>query len=126
MCYIQKDSTCNPTKAGKSNQVQVLLTLSRFRTYYGAMADQPEVHFLRKADGIEVHTVAQQVAVFDPRADLIHYLNPTAALILELTDGLHSSHEIAALVQEAYGLTEAPVIEVEDCLSGLQTAGLVH
>jgi hypothetical protein len=91
------------------------------------MTEQPdERHYLRKAAGMEVHAVAHQVAIYDPQADRIHYLNPTAALILELSDGSHSSKQIAALVQEAYGLAEAPVAAVEDCLSGLKKAGIVH
>jgi len=91
------------------------------------MTDQPdEPPYLRKADGVEVHAVAQQVAVYDPQADRLHYLNPTAALILELSDGSHSFRQIAALVQEAYGLAEAPMAEVEDCLSVLKKAGLIH
>ena len=92
-----------------------------------AMPDQPdEPHYLRKADGLEVHAVAAQVAVYDAQADRIHYLNPTAALILELADGSLSAQQIAALVQEAYKLPDAPLAEVCNCLSDLQKAGIVR
>jgi hypothetical protein len=71
---------------------------------------------LRKAQDIEVHIVDGQCVVYDTNADRVHYLNPTAALVLELCDGSRSLEDIAALVQEAYALPIAPLDEVSRCL----------
>jgi hypothetical protein len=79
----------------------------------------------RKADGIEIHAVGDECAVYETAADRIHYLNPTAALILEFCDGNRSAAEIAALVQEAYGLPDAPLDEVNGCLNSLKETGIV-
>jgi len=79
----------------------------------------------RKTEGLEIHTVADQVAVYDTIADQLHYLNPTAALVLDLCDGSHSTPEIAALVQEAYGLDASPLTEIANCIADLKQTGLV-
>ena len=80
----------------------------------------------RKAEGIESHIVGDECVVYESAADRIHYLNPTAALILEFCDGNHSPAEIAALVQEAYGLPGAPLDEVSSCLNSLKETGIVR
>jgi hypothetical protein len=79
----------------------------------------------QKKAGLEVHTLANQVVIYEIGSDSIHYLNPTAALVLEFCDGDHSPAEIANLVQEAYGLPAAPLLEVTGCLADLKTSGLV-
>jgi len=84
-------------------------------------SDQP-----RKIEGLEIHAVADRFVVYESGTDRIHYLNATAALVLEFCDGSHSLAEIAALVQEAYGLPSVPVSEVSDCLTSLQEAGIVR
>ena len=71
---------------------------------------------MRKADGLEMHVVDDQCVVFNAAEDSVHYLNPTAALVLELCDGARTAGEIAALVQEAYGLAAPPLDEVDRCL----------
>jgi hypothetical protein len=79
----------------------------------------------QKLQGLEIHAVGDEVAVYEPEADRIHYLNPTAALILEFCDGEHSAAEIAALVQEAYSLPAAPLSEVHDCIATFQQTGIL-
>jgi hypothetical protein len=79
----------------------------------------------QKKDGLEMHEVGSQFVIYETGRDAIHYLNSTAALVLEFCDGNHSSAEIAALVQEAYGLPAAPLGEVSGCLSELRKTGLV-
>ena len=81
---------------------------------------------LQRADGLEVHIVDDQCIVYDTVADRIHYLNPTAALVLEFCDGSRSPAEIAALMQEAYQLTADPVSEVDSCLSSLRKLEIVR
>ena len=84
------------------------------------MGDHP-----RKTEGLEMHTVADQIVVYGAGTNRIHYMNPTAALVLELCDGSHSAAEIAALVREAYGLASVPLSEVTGCLDTPREAGIV-
>ena len=70
-----------------------------------------------------MHQVSGQFVIYETSRDAIHYLNPSA-LVLEFCDGAHSSAEIAALVQEAYGLPSTPLDEVSGCLSTLEEIGL--
>ncbi len=90
------------------------------------MSDEPApADRLRKTEGLEIHVVGDQCVVYDTAADRIHYLNPTAALVLEFCDGDRSPAEIAALVQEAYGLTATPLDEVSRCLASLKEMAIV-
>jgi Coenzyme PQQ synthesis protein D (PqqD) len=75
---------------------------------------------LRKRDGLEIHLVDEQCVVYDTSSDTIHYLNPTAALVLEFCDGHHAPSDIAVVLQEAYQLPEAPLDEVTRCLKSLR------
>lgn len=65
------------------------------------------------------------MVAYEAGSDVVHYLNPTAALVLELCDGEHSGAEIAQLVQEAYGLPEVPLAEVSACPADLTKSGLL-
>jgi hypothetical protein len=79
----------------------------------------------QKKDGLEMHEVNGQFVIYETSRDAVHYLNPTAALVLEFCDGNHSSTEIAALVQEAYGMPSAPFDDISGCLGHLHEIGLV-
>jgi hypothetical protein len=81
---------------------------------------------LQKTDGLDIHLVEDHCVVYDTVGDRIHYLNPTAALVLELCDGNRSPTEIAALVREAYGLATTPLDEIIRCLSSLQEMEIVR
>lgn len=85
-----------------------------------AAADVPQ-----KAKGLEVHIVDEQCVVYDTVADRIHYLSPTAALVLEFCDGEHSVEAIAALIQQAYGLAASPLGDVNRCVASLKRTDLV-
>lgn len=58
--------------------------------------------------------------------DRVHYLNPVAALIFELCNGERSASEIAGMVQEAFGLEEAPLSEVSEALAKMKEEGLLR
>lgn len=72
-----------------------------------------------------MQVVGNRVVAFETGSTRLHYLNPTAALILELCDGNRSTEELARLVQEAYGLEQAPVDEVVQGLTALRKSGIV-
>jgi len=38
----------------------------------------------QRKEGLEVHTVSDQVVIYESGSDTVHYLNPTAAVVLEL------------------------------------------
>jgi len=78
-----------------------------------------------RKEGLEVHTVSDQVVIYESGSDTVHYLNPPAAVVLELCDGTRSATDIVALVQEAYGLATPPVREVNECLTDLKASGLI-
>lgn len=76
--------------------------------------------------GLDISETEDGFAVFQPEVDRVHYLNHSAVLVLELCDGTHSSQEIARLIQDAYGLAEAPLANVEQTLTSLQQFGLLE
>jgi len=80
----------------------------------------------RRVAGLEVHIVDEQVIVYEANSDRIHFLNPTAAMVLELCNGQHSVTEITGLVAEMYALADAPLREINDALSQLKAAGLIR
>ena len=80
----------------------------------------------RKVEEIEIHVVDGQCVIYDTGADRLHYLSSTAALVLEFCDGNRSVEDIAALVQEAYGLPAAPAADVGSCLATLHQLGIVR
>jgi coenzyme PQQ synthesis protein D (PqqD) len=51
-----------------------------------------------REDGLRVREVGGQFAVFDEKAERLHILNETAAIVWRHCDGLHSSAELAQLV----------------------------
>jgi hypothetical protein len=79
----------------------------------------------RLADGIEISEVADGYVIYDPKQDRVHYLNQTAAVILELCNEQVTTGELVAIIQEAYGLPEPPAEEVADCVHRLVEEGLI-
>jgi hypothetical protein len=80
---------------------------------------------LEQAPGIEIREAPDGIVVYDPGRDRLHYLNPTAALLLESCDGILPAAELPALLAAAFDLAAAPTGEVEICLSTLLHQGLL-
>jgi len=80
----------------------------------------------RPVEGIETNEIADGYVVYDPKQDRVHYLNQTAAVILELCNGRVTTGELVSLIQGAYSLIEPPVEEVADCVQRLIEEGLVN
>jgi hypothetical protein len=78
------------------------------------------------AAGIEINKGADGYVVYDPARQRVHYLNPTAVLLLEMCNGRVQAAELPSLLQVAYDLSESPVAEVAACLEKLFQEGLVH
>jgi hypothetical protein len=80
----------------------------------------------RQADGIEINAVPDGYIVYQPDRDRVHYLNHTAALVLELCNGQVTAGEIPDLLKAAYVLPQTPTEAVADCLARLHDEGLVQ
>ena len=78
-----------------------------------------------RVEGVEVSAAADGYVVYDPAKDRVHYLNHTAALVLEFCTGEHTAEEIARLLQVAYEMPEPPVLEAGECLAQLRHEGLI-
>jgi hypothetical protein len=88
------------------------------------METQPQVPAPRKSDGLEIDKAEDGFVVYQPDRARVHYLNPTANLILELCDGSLTAPQIAELVGEAFDLAAPPTQEVLEALATLQAEGL--
>jgi hypothetical protein len=78
-----------------------------------------------RRSGIEVVPTADGYVVYDEERDRVHYLNHTAALILEFATGENSDEQITRMLQVAYDLPEPPEEEVSECLEQLLKEGLI-
>ena len=80
----------------------------------------------RVAAGLEVDAVSDGYVVHDSRRDRIHYLNQTAAVVLELCNGTFAEKDMPLFLQRAFDLSEAPVSDVVTCLASLRHEGLIE
>lgn len=85
------------------------------------MHDRP-----KKSDGLEVDEVEDGFVVYQPDRERVHYLNPTANLILELCDGTMTATQIAELIAQTFDLAVPPSQEVDDALAKMEAEGLTH
>jgi len=78
-----------------------------------------------KAPDLEINEVTDGYIVYQPDRDRVHYLNQTAALILELCNGSNAEANLPELLRLAWDLSEPPVEEVAECLETLRKEGLI-
>jgi len=76
--------------------------------------------------GLDVNSVADGYVVYHPERDRVHYLNPTAALILELCNGQVAETELPKLLQSAFKLSAPPTDEVKACLENFRSEDLIR
>jgi hypothetical protein len=79
----------------------------------------------QRAAGLEVREVPDGFVVYDPATDRLHFLNGTAAFVLESCDGATRVGDLAALVAAAFRLDAEPVDEVQGCVRRLLSEGLL-
>ncbi|MCE5282316.1 MAG: PqqD family protein [Deltaproteobacteria bacterium] len=79
----------------------------------------------KQIEGLEINQVEDGFVIYHPGRDTVHFLNPSALLVLELCDGKHEAGGIPAIVQKAYGLEEAPEKEIRELLVRLLSEGLI-
>ena len=63
--------------------------------------------------------------VYDPARDRLHFLNGTAAFVLESCDGTTPVGDLPPLVAAAFRLDAEPLDEVDACLRRLLAEGLL-
>jgi hypothetical protein len=80
----------------------------------------------QKVKGIEIYQLGDGYVVYQPDRDRVHYLNHTAALVLDLCNGTVAAGEIPDLLEGAYDLPQPPREEVEECLGRLFDEGLLE
>lgn len=74
---------------------------------------------------LEINAVADGFIVYQPDRDRIHYLNATAAVVLELCNGRNPVDNLPGLLQLAFDLNEPPLEAVTACLETLSQEGLI-
>jgi hypothetical protein len=80
----------------------------------------------KKIDGLDFDETDDGYVIYEIEKDRVHYLNPTAALVLELCDGTRGATTIVELVREAYALPEPPTQSVTAVLAQMKDEGLLE
>ncbi len=63
--------------------------------------------------------------VYQEGEEQVHYLNPTASLVLALCSAKLTAEEISLYLGAKFDLPDMPVTEVEKCLEDLVGKGLI-
>ncbi len=78
-----------------------------------------------RAPDLEIEEAGDGFIVYDESRDRVHYLNHTAALVIELATGDLESHGIANWIARAYALETPPVEDVERLIGELREEHLL-
>jgi len=79
----------------------------------------------RRAPDLEIDPTTDGVLVYQSGRERVHFLNATAALVLESCDGSLAARELPELVAAAFGLDAPPVDDVAACVASLVQEGLL-
>ena len=82
-------------------------------------------NFPQQVDGIEINKVPDGSVVYCPVHDKVHYLNLTAAMLLELSDGETSIEEMKAIIKDAFELEELPGNEIDASIQEMIDSSLI-
>ncbi len=77
-------------------------------------------------NGLDISVAEEGCIISRAGYDRIYFVNPTAALILELCTGESSVEQIADLVKQAYHLPHAPIEDTRAVLKQLEAEGLLE
>lgn len=78
------------------------------------------------APELETTQVPDGVMIYQSARDRVHYLNPTAAIVLELCGMGKSRAEIETFLSDGFSLSSAPADDVETCLKTLIAEELIE
>ena len=79
-----------------------------------------------RAEGLEINALDDGYVVYQKSHDRVHYLNPVAGLLLELSTGALSEADLALRIKDAWDLPEPPHAEVAAGLQDLRKQELVR
>ena len=82
-------------------------------------------NYPKHIDDLDINPADDGYIIYQPDQDRVHYLNPTAVFILELSNGRNSVDEIVQLLQQAYGLGESPEKVVHEAIAQMKAEGLL-
>lgn len=88
-------------------------------------AHQPEGKF-EIVEGLEITDVPDGRVVYQASCQKVHYLNPTAVVVLELISSGKTAGEAATFLKEVYSLTEPPLDATHTCIESLVKEGLLR
>jgi hypothetical protein len=77
----------------------------------------------RRLESLELNEAEDGLVVYDPAGDMVHHLNPSAAVIFDLCDGTRDTDSIARVLGEAYDLHTPPL---EEAIAGLRELADLH
>ncbi|MCL4541097.1 MAG: PqqD family protein [Chloroflexi bacterium] len=81
----------------------------------------------KQAEHVTCTNLEGELVLYDPRAEHVHILNSTAALIWQLCDGIRDKSAIAGEVAEGFGASRRDVTrDVVSAIRQLYDAGLVE
>lgn len=101
------------------------ITLERSKDVLKCPLMTHTVH-LRRDPNLQINPVEDGCVVYQPQSDRVHFLNQTAALVLELCDGQCTPGDIETWVAEAYGIEATPLQNLTaELLEKFVTEGLV-
>lgn len=80
----------------------------------------------RKAASLEVHEADDGLVIYDPVHDMVHHLNPSAAIIFDLCDGARDVEAIATTLSEAYRMGGPARDQALAGLKELADRNLIH
>jgi hypothetical protein len=87
-------------------------------------ADHKRVY--ERVEGVEFNETHDGMLVYDETGEKVHFVNLTAAAILELCDGKTDLEDMKEILQEAFDLPDSPIEDVERCLTELLAQGLIR
>ncbi len=80
----------------------------------------------RRVAGLEINEAEDGLVVYDPAHDMVHHLNPSAAMIFDLCDGSRDLPAIARVLAEAFELVALPLEDIRAGLDDLVERNLVR
>jgi PqqD family protein of HPr-rel-A system len=80
---------------------------------------------VRSAD-LDISPVDDGCVVYDPATDMVHHLNQTAAMVLELCTGQDSTREITAFLSQVFPAAGSVAETVAACVAQLRERGLLQ
>ena len=80
----------------------------------------------KRIESLDCNEVPDGYVIYDEAGEKVHFLNLTAAAVLELCDGESDLDTIAAALQDAFDLPASPTADVAACFASLVSQGLVR